>query len=153
MSERLVDIMTMKKCILMTAPVVFFMLIVAGCAGEQDPAQNAYDHNMSVIFDQLAVVNNISAQWTQIEDILQLKALLIDYRSNLTILQDDMNLTYQAGAALKKNLDKGSSEYATVLDNEQKMREYFELYVTDYNRHATSYNNAPGQQYGTVPLF
>lgn len=136
--------------------VAVAVLSVAGCLGQsdRDKAQDKYDTLVHQTNSQIAAVQNVSNQqnlyaMTQPE----MKVWLDDYRSQTAELQNDVNATSDAGAALKTYLSPGSSDYTTMTTNEQSLQQYLAMYAGDYNKNADGYNSHWGAEFGTVPLL
>jgi outer membrane murein-binding lipoprotein Lpp len=148
--------MSALKRVLFVAIVAVAMLSVAGCLGQSDKdrAQEKYDNLVTDVNDQIAVVANISDQhrlysMTQPET----KAWLDEYRSQLTVLQNDVNVTNAAGVTLKTYLSPDSSNYAATNRNEASLQQILQQYVTEYNNSANGYNSHWGVEHGLVPLL
>lgn len=146
---------TMKR-VLIVAIVALAMLSVAGCLGQSDKdrAQDKYDNLVTEANSQIAVVANISDQhrlYSMTEP--QMKTWLADYRSQMVVLQNDVNVTNAAGVEFKNYLSPGSSDYATMTSNEASLQQVLQQYSTDYNNNANGYNTHWGEEHGVVPLL
>lgn len=146
---------TMKR-VLIVAIVALAMLSVAGCLGQSDKdrAQEKYDNLVTGANSQIAVVANIS-DYHRLYSMTEpeTRAWLADYRSQLVVLQDDVNATNAAGVELKTYLSPDSSNYATTNRNEASLQQILQQYVSEYNNSASSYNSHWGEEYGKVPLL
>lgn len=148
--------MSALKRALIVAIVVLAILSVAGCFGQsdRDRAQDKYDKQVILTNGQIAFVKNVSDQqnlYAMTEPVM--KAWLVEYRSQVAALQNDVNVTNDAGIQLKAYLSPGSSDYSTMTTNEATLQQYLALYVGDYNKNAASYNSHWGPENGTVPLL
>jgi protein involved in sex pheromone biosynthesis len=146
---------TMKR-VLIVAIVALAMLSVAGCLGpsDKDRAQEKYDNTITEANSQITVVANISDQhrlYSMTEP--ETKAWLTKYRSQIAVLQDDVNATNAAEVDLKSYLSPSSGNYATMTSNEASLKQIVQQYVSDYNNSANGYNSHWGQEHGVVPLL
>lgn len=146
---------TMKR-VLIVAIVALAMLSVAGCLGQSDKgrAQDKYDNLVIEANGQIAVVANISDQhrlYSMTEP--EMKSWLAEYRSQMAVLQNDVNVTNAAGVELKNYLSPGSSDYSTMTSNEASLQQVLQQYTTDYNNNANGYNTHWGVEHGMVPLL
>jgi ABC-type phosphate transport system substrate-binding protein len=150
------DIMSAIRRTLIVFFVAVAVLSVAGCLGQSDreKAQDKYDTLVHQTNDQIAVVQNVSNQ-QNLYAMTQpaMKVWLADYRSQTAELQNDVNATGDAGAALKTYLSPGSSDYSTMTTNEQSLQQYLAMYVGDYNMNADGYNSHWGAEFGMVPVL
>jgi hypothetical protein len=148
--------MSAMKRVLIIVIVALAMLSVAGCLGQsdKDKAQEKYDNLVTGANSQIAVVSNISDQhrlYSMTEP--ETKAWLAEYRSQITMLQNDVNDTNAAGVQLKTYLSPGSSNYATTTTNEASLLQILQQFVSDYNNSANGYNSHWGVEHGMVPLL
>lgn len=148
--------MSAIKRMLIMVLIALAMLSVAGCADQsaRDQAQDKYDQLVIETNSQIAVVQNVSDQqnrYAMTEPMM--KSWLGEYRSQVAVLQNDVNATNDAGSQLKTYLSPGTSDYATMTTNEETLRQHLELFVGDYNRNAEGYNSHWGIGNGTVPLL
>lgn len=148
--------MSAMKHVLLVAIVALAMLSVAGCLGQSDKgrAQDKYDNLVTEANGQVAVVANISDQhrlYTMTEP--EMKTWLANYRSQLVVLQNDVNVTNAAGVELKSYLSPGSSDNTTVTTNEASLQLILQQYLSDYNNNAGGYNTHWGEEHGMVPLL
>jgi hypothetical protein len=86
-------------------------------------------------------------------EVSVIKDFLNDYRSNLTTLSSMVNDTKAAGDTFKGYLKPGSTEYVTVTTNEQTLKGNLDFCISEYNQHASSYNDNVGEQFGKASLF
>jgi outer membrane murein-binding lipoprotein Lpp len=148
--------MSAIKRLLIIAIVVFAMLAVAGCLGQsdRDKAQDKYDRLVIETNDQIAAVWNVSNQQNlHVMSEPELKVWLTEYRSQVTALQNDVNVTNAAGGELKAYLSPGSSDYTTMTSNEESLQQNLAAYLRDYNANAGNYNSYYGEEHGKVPLL
>jgi hypothetical protein len=148
--------MSAIKRVLFVAILALAVLGVAGCLGQsaRDQAQDKYDHRVLEANGQIALIDNVSRQQLQYamtEPVM--KAWLIDYRSQVVTLENNVTAAISAGTELLGHLSPGSTEYATVTNNEQNLRLNLDLYKRDYNKNADAYNLHWGVENGTVQLL
>jgi ABC-type transporter Mla subunit MlaD len=116
-------------------------------------AQDVYDQKVIAANNQFAIISNFSARWQEKMEVSGIKDFLNDYRSNLTTLSSMVNDTKAAGDTFKGYLKHGSTEYVTVTTNEQTLKGNLDFCISEYNQHASSYNDNVGEQFGKVSLF
>jgi hypothetical protein len=148
--------MSSIKHLLMVGLIALAVLGVAGCLGQsdRDKAQERYDHRVLEANDQISIAENVSRQQLQYamtEPVM--KAWLVDYRSQVVMLENNVTMAIDAGNEFLGYLNPGSSEYATVKANEQNLRLNLDLYKRDYNKNVESYNGHWGVDNGTVSLL
>jgi hypothetical protein len=144
--------MSSIKHLLMVGIIALAVLGVAGCLGQsdRDKAQERYDHRVLEANDQIAIAENVSRQQLQYamtEPVM--KAWLVDYRSQVVMLENNVTAAINAGDEFLGYLSPGSDEYATVKANEQNLRLNLDLYKRDYNKNVESYNSHWGADNGT----
>jgi hypothetical protein len=151
-----VEIMTAVKRALIVILIAMAVLSVAGCLGQsdRDRAQDKYDKLVIETNGQIAAVWNVSnQQYLHSMSEPEMKAWLADYRTQLVVLQNDVNVTREAGTELKACLSPGSSDYATMTSNEASLQQNLVEYLRDYNYNAEGYNTHWGEEHGKVPLL
>jgi hypothetical protein len=148
--------MSSIKHILIVGIIALTVLCVAGCLGQsdRDKAQARYDQRVIEANGQIAIAENVSRQqlhYAMTEP--EMKAWLIDYRSQVMTLENNVTAAINAGDEFLGYLSPGSDEHATVKANEQNLRLNLDLYKRDYNKNVESYNGHWGAENSTVSLL